>query len=141
MGSRQRPCEPGGAGNGEALVSERKVIPIRPAETEEDLELRGCSEAEPYALRVIGDSMEPEFVDGHILIVDPAMNVHDGAYVVIDHAGETTFRQLVLTEDGRRFLKPLNAAYETVEIAGAYRIRGVVVQRAGRRRRDHKHYY
>ena len=122
-------------------MSERKVIPIRPAEAGDDPELRGCSDAEPYALRVIGDSMAPEFADGHIVIVDPDMNAHSGAYVVIDYAGETTFRKLVLTDDGRRFLEPLNGAYETVEVVGEYRVRGVVVQRAGRRRRDHKHYY
>jgi len=132
---------PGAVGPAEHDMSERKVIPIHPAGSAPDAELRGCSDAEPYALRVIGDSMAPEFVDGNIVIVDPAMNTHDGAYVIVDYAGETTFRQWVQSADGRCFLKPLNAAYEAIEIVGEYRVRGVVVQRAGRRRRDHKHYY
>jgi SOS-response transcriptional repressor LexA len=49
------------------------------------------------------------------------------------------FRQLQI-ENGRRFLKPLNPGYPVIELTGAYHIRGVVVQRSGRRRSQHKHY-
>jgi SOS-response transcriptional repressor LexA len=115
-----------------------KSIPIQGAER--DLELRGCAEAEPFALRVIGDSMAPEFQDGHIIIVDPAMPAQSGAYVVIDYQGETTFRQYVV-ESGRKYLRTLNGGATDVELVEAYQIRGVVVQRAGRRRSDRKHYY
>jgi SOS-response transcriptional repressor LexA len=59
---------------------------------------------------------------------------------VIDYQGETSFRQLVI-QDGRRFLKALNPVYPVQELLETYSVRGVVVQRAGRRRRDHKHYY
>lgn len=117
-----------------------KNIPIQTESGISDAELHGCAEAEPYALRVIGDSMEPEFLDGHIIIVDPAMPPQHGAYVVIDYQGETTFRQLVI-EGGRKFIKALNEVYPAVELVEQYSVRGVVVQRAGRRRRDHKHYY
>ncbi|MHB8534252.1 MAG: LexA family protein [Sulfuricaulis sp.] len=118
-----------------------KNIPIVPAQAnQEHAEIKSCAEAEPYALRVIGDSMEPEFVDGHIIIVDPAMPPQHGAYVVIDYRGETTFRQYVV-EGGRKFLKALNAAYPAIEMVENYSVRGVVVQRASRRRKDHKHYY
>lgn len=124
------------------MSGERKIIPIRPAQTpeEERVEISGCAEAEPFALRVIGDSMAPEFRDGHIVIVDPAMPVESGAYVIVDYAGETTFRQFVI-EEGKRYLRPLNERYPSVEIVGEARIRGVVVQRAGRRRSEHKRYY
>ncbi len=100
----------------------------------------GFSAAEPYALRVIGDSMEPEFNDGHIIIVDPGMPAADGAFVVVDYDGDTTLRQIKI--DGiRRHLKPLNDAYESVEITGPCHIRGVVIQRATPgRRRESKHY-
>jgi DNA polymerase V len=117
-----------------------KNIPIQAGGDASDAELHGCAEAEPYALRVIGDSMAPEFLDGHIIIVDPAMPPQHGAYVVIDYQGETTFRQLVV-EDGRKFIKALNDAYPAVELVEQYSVRGVVVQRAGRRRKEHKHYY
>jgi len=39
----------------------------------------GCADHEPYALRVLGDSMEPEFADGCIVIVDPAGDAKSGA--------------------------------------------------------------
>lgn len=124
------------------MSRERKIIPIRPGQSaeEERAEISGCAEAEPFALRVIGDSMAPEFLDGHIVIVDPAMPAESGAYVIVDYAGETTFRQLVI-EEGRRYLRALNDRYPAVEIVGESRLRGVVVQRAGRRRSEHKRYY
>jgi SOS-response transcriptional repressor LexA len=124
------------------MTEPRRVIPIQSVDVPLDVpaETSGCAAAEPFALRVLGDSMAPEFQDGHIVIVDPAMAPASGAYVVADYDGETTFRQLVI-EGARKFLKPLNASFPTVEIVAALRIRGVVVQRAGRRRREHKHYY
>ena len=124
------------------MTGPRKVIPIRSAQAadEERIEISGCAEAEPFALRVIGDSMAPEFLDGHIVIVDPAMPVTSGAYVVIDYAGETTFRQFII-DNGRKLLRALNNNFPETEITGGYHVRGVVVQRAGRRRKDHKRYY
>jgi SOS-response transcriptional repressor LexA len=120
-----------------------RVIPIRPSGTDvpADAELSGCAEHEPYALRVIGDSMAPEFEDGHIIIVEPALSAESGRFVVADYEGETWFRQYVV-EGGRRYLKALNAAHPAIEITSAsFRIRGLVVQRAGRRRKDRKSYY
>ena len=40
----------------------------------------------------------------------------------------------------RSYLKPLNPGYAMMEIADRNAVRGVVVQRAGTRRRDRKHY-
>lgn len=124
------------------MADKLKTIPIIPAQqaNQEYAEISSCADAEPYALRVIGDSMAPEFLDGHIIIVDPAMPPLNGAYVVIDYRGETTFRQFIM-EAGRKFLKALNDAYPTVEMVENYSVRGVVVQRASQRRKDHKHYY
>ena len=99
----------------------------------------GCSELEPYALLVTGDSMAPEFWDGCVIIIEPGSAARDGCFVVVDHAGDTVFRQLQI-ESGRRILKPLNARYPVIELTGDYNIRGVVVQRTGRRRAQHKHY-
>ncbi len=124
------------------MTGSRKPIPIIPVQApeEERAEISSCADAEPYALRVIGDSMTPEFQEGHVIIVDPAQPPQHGAYVVIDYNGETTFRQFIV-ENGRKFLKAMNDAYPSVELIGNYTVRGVVVQRAGRRRRDRKHYY
>lgn len=99
----------------------------------------GCSALEPYALQVLGDSMAPEFWDGCIIIVEPGGAVRHGSFVVVDCSGDTVLRQLQI-EGGQRFLKPLNPGYPVIELAGGHDIRGVVVQRAGRRRSQHKHY-
>ncbi len=99
----------------------------------------GCSESEPYALRVLGDSMLPEFEEGAIVIIDPAGNIKDGCYVIAMHNDEHIFRQLRL-HDGKYYLQPLNDLYETVEISGLEVVSGVITQKAGRSRKDRKHY-
>jgi phage repressor protein C with HTH and peptisase S24 domain len=99
----------------------------------------GCGALEPYALRVLGDSMEPEFPEGCVVIVDPGYAPRDGSYVIVEFAGDVFFRQIVF-EGERRFLRPLNAKYRGFELTGPYTIRGGVVQRSGRRRSEHKHY-
>jgi len=98
-----------------------------------------CSALEPYALRVLGDSMEPEFADGCVIIVDPGHAPHHGSYVVVEYAGDVFFRQLVVDGE-RRILKPLNPKYGSFELTPPYTIRGGVVQRVGRRRAERKHY-
>jgi phage repressor protein C with HTH and peptisase S24 domain len=98
-----------------------------------------CSALEPYALRVLGDSMEPEFADGCVVIIDPGYAPRDGAYVVVEFAGDVFFRQLVYDGE-RRFLKPLNPKYGGFELTPPYTIRGGVVQKAGSRRSQRKHY-
>lgn len=103
-------------------------------------ELGSCAEAEPYALQVTDDSMEPEFAKGCIIIIDPTGIVRDGAYVfAVDNKDEYIFRQLRII-DGKYLLVALNEAYETIEISGMDRIEGVITQRAGRRRSYHKWY-
>jgi len=60
-----------------------------------------CSALEPYALRVLGDSMEPEFADGCVIIVDPGGAPRDGSYVIVEFAGDVFFRQLVVEGERR----------------------------------------
>jgi len=99
----------------------------------------GCSTAEPYALRVIGDSMEPEFEDGNIIIVDPGTPATNGSYVVIDYDNDTTLRQFII-EAEQKILRPLNRQYPEQVISGEYRVRGVVIQKSNGRRSSIKHY-
>ena len=99
----------------------------------------GCAASEPFALRVLGDSMAPEFEHGVVIIVDPGAVVGDGSYVVARHEEEYLFRQLRI-EDGRHYLVALKDDHRRLEIPGREAIIGVVVQRAGRRRSQHKHY-
>lgn len=99
----------------------------------------GCAENEPYALRVLGDSMLPEFKDGVVIVIDPGGVVRDGSYVIARYNDELIFRQFRIYQD-KYFLQPLNDLYETVEVAGPEVVTGVVAQQAGRRRKDRKHY-
>ena len=104
------------------------------------MEARTCIEAEPYALRVTDDSMAPEFPRGCVIIVDPTGVAGDGAFVLAEHEGNFVLRCLRMDGDdlwlealgdGHAIIRPRN---------GLSAVRGVVVQRAGRRRRDHKRY-
>ncbi len=70
-----------------------------------------------YALRVRGDSMEPKFPDGCIIIVEPEELADNGKFVVVRQNGDTeaTFKQFI--QDGsRRYLKPLNPRYPIMEM-------------------------
>jgi DNA polymerase V len=94
---------------------------------------------EPFALRVIGDSMLPEFRDGCIIIVDPEGVISDGSYVMARHEDSYVFRQLVYG-DGCYYLKTLQEGHEPIELPDLEAIEGVIIQQAGRRRSDRKHY-
>jgi SOS-response transcriptional repressor LexA len=82
-----------------------------------------------YALRVQGDSMEPVFPNGSVIIVDPAVDPRQGSYVVVrlDEAEQATFKQLVI-DGGARYLKPLNPRYPLLEIRESATVCGVVRQ-------------
>ena len=99
-----------------------------------------CIEAEPFALRVVDDSMEPEFAAGCVIIIDPTGVARDGAFVLAEVDSGYIFRMLRRTDAGDR-LVALNGDYPPVTLAaGLASVRGVVVQRAGARRRYHKRY-
>lgn len=95
----------------------------------------GCSGAEAFALMVLGDSMEPEFVEGDVIVVEPEGLATDGSFVVAQVDGDWTLRELVAA-GGRWQLRPLNPSYPTAEIADLTPVRGIVIQKSkpGRRR-------
>lgn len=93
----------------------------------------GCSAKAPFALQVLGDSMEPEFLDGCVIIIDPNHPPVHGAYVVADHDGEITFRQFVI-RDSRHYLVALNKHYPDIDVTGKLNVHGVITQRARNRR-------
>lgn len=111
----------------------RIAIPIRPAEAPQAAG-GACEGSEPYALMVIGDSMQPEFAEGEIIIVEPDGLAADGAFVVAQWQGEWMFSQLC--QDAGWCLRPLNRAYPEIRIPDLTPVRGVVIQksRPGRRR-------
>jgi|SaaInlStandDraft_7_1057024.scaffolds.fasta_scaffold258429_1 SOS-response transcriptional repressor LexA len=96
--------------------------------------------SEPFALQVHGTSMEPEFEDSCIIIVDPNMPIHHKAYAVVEYDNDIQLRQFIVDEQGDHYLKPLNDAWHTQKLEGEYTVRGIVVQKKLRRRKV-KHYY
>ncbi len=110
-------------------------VPVIPAEIESDAALDNCSGAESFALMVLGDSMEPEFVEGDIIIIEPEGLAQDGSYVMAWLADEWIFRQLAGREGGWK-LCPLNPRYPVASIPDLSVIKGVIIQKSkpGRRK-------
>ena len=121
-------------------MNEKKPFPIpvvsaAPAGLESDAALDNCSAAESFALMVLGDSMEPEFVEGDIIIIEPEGLATDGSYVMAWLNEEWIFRQLV-KHDVDWKLRPLNPTYPEASIPDLSVIKGVIIQKSkpGRRK-------
>jgi len=88
-----------------------------------------------FALRVQGDSMEPEFVDGDIIVVSPSVDITSGDYCVFKSNGKAAFKQFKRYED-TVILRPLNSRYPDLVIQGddpdKLEIIGKVVQKMKR---------
>lgn len=115
----------------------------QPEANQSRLEPSTCKEAEPFALRVLDDSMQPEFKSGCIIVIDPTGRATDGSYVLAKTELDDSpiFRKLQKSEQGEWLLCALNEQYtDTIPIDNLGCIMGVIVQRAGARRSYHKHY-
>ena len=89
----------------------------------------GCSGGESFALRVLGDSMAPEFNEGEIIIIEPDGALRPGCFVLAQWRGEWTFRQL--QRDGETWcLHALNPAYADQPLPDLTSIHGVIIQKA-----------
>jgi SOS-response transcriptional repressor LexA len=108
--------------------------------------LSSCSGSEPFALQVIGDSMEPEFPDASIVVIEPSGWCQHGMYVMALVEGVRWFRQYLKDERGER-LVALNDIYPEIPLDGLeWTVEGIIMQRTLRRaqttsgRREVKHY-
>jgi SOS-response transcriptional repressor LexA len=99
-----------------------------------------CStNSEPYALQNIGDMMSPEFSENCIIIVDPSIQIHPMAFVIVDFEDELYFRQYI-EEDNKKILRCLNSEYEDIELGDIFEVRGCIVQQKQRKKKS-LHYY
>ena len=97
-----------------------------------------CSYNELYPLQVLDDSMEPEFPEKCIIVIEPSEVCATGAYVVITVDGERWFRQFVQNSDGRARLVAVNSTYPDIDLDGVrYKVEGVIVQRNIKRKIKH----
>lgn len=94
-----------------------------------------CSGSEVFALRVLGTSMEPEFSEGEIIVIEPDGQLRDGSYVLAQHQGAWIFRQLSRSDKGWA-LHALNPAFADIALPDLSAVRGVIIQKAlpGRRK-------
>ncbi len=115
------------------MIQPRRVIPIQPHAPDDELD--ACSSAEPFALMVLGDSMEPEFLEGDVILIEPEGLATDGSFVLAQLDGEWTFRQLAKHAGGWR-LQALNPAYPVADIPDLGAVKGVIIQKSkpGRRK-------
>ena len=115
------------------MTEARRIIPIQPQGMEPELD--ACSSAEPFALMVLGDSMEPEFVEGEVILIEPEGLATDGSFVLARLADEWIFRQLARQGEGWR-LQALNPAYPPADISSLDAVKGVIIQKSkpGRRK-------
>jgi len=79
-----------------------------------------------FAVRVVGDSMEPKFREGDIVIFSPAAEVHNGDDCFIRFAmpHETTFKRVFFEPKNKVRLQPRNEKYSPTIVDGK-RINGL----------------
>jgi len=79
-----------------------------------------------FAVRVVGDSMEPRFFEGNIVVFSPAAEVHNGddCFVRLSMPHETTFKRAFFEQDNKVRLQPRNEKYGPIVIEGK-RINGL----------------
>ncbi|MCP4262480.1 MAG: helix-turn-helix domain-containing protein [Planctomycetes bacterium] len=79
-----------------------------------------------FAVRVVGDSMEPKFREGDIVIFSPAAEVQNGddCFVRFTMPHETTFKRAFFESDNKIRLQPRNEKYSPTIVEGK-RINGL----------------
>ncbi len=79
-----------------------------------------------FAVRVVGDSMEPKFREGDIVIFSPAAEVRNGddCFVRFASPHETTFKRVFFEPENKIRLQPRNAKYAPTMVDGK-RINGI----------------
>lgn len=70
-----------------------------------------------FALKLEGNSMEPDYREGDLVIVDPDSPVFSGNFVVARKiaTNEATFKKYVV-DAGKHYLMPLNRQYDKIEM-------------------------
>ena len=91
-----------------------------------------------FCLKVVGDSMFPDYREGEIILVEPRLSAQHGDDVVVrTPEGKTTFKRLQITPDGTHLLA-VNKEYPNriIEVPDDTHICGVVTASWMNRRRS-----
>jgi len=87
-----------------------------------------------FGLKIKGDSMEPEFKEGEVVVISPTAKAENGDYIIVkNHEEEATFKQFK-RYDNTKILHPLNSKYNDIILNKdkEYRIVGVVMEKKKR---------
>jgi hypothetical protein len=91
---------------------------------------KDCSYNELYPLQVLDDSMEPEFPEKCIIVLEPSEVCASGAFVLAEVNGERWFRQYLSEGDKGRKLVALKESIPDIPLENTdFKVLGVVVQR------------
>ncbi len=73
-----------------------------------------------FAVRVVGDSMEPRYREGDIVVFSPAAEVHNGddCFIRFSMPHETTFKRVFFESDDKVRLQPRNEKYPPIIVDG-----------------------
>ena len=83
-----------------------------PSVADEYVQCPDTSDPQAFAARVVGDSMEPAYHEGDIVVFAPNTPAESGqdCFVRLE-SGETTFKRVYQDDPARLRLQPLNAKY------------------------------
>jgi phage repressor protein C with HTH and peptisase S24 domain len=86
----------------------------------------GINDPNAFAVRVVGDSMEPKFREGDIVIFSPLEDVRNGddCFIRMSVPHESTFKRVFFEQDNTVRLQPRNENYSPIIIEGK-RINGL----------------
>lgn len=82
-----------------------------------------------FALRMKDATMQPQFPEGSLLIIEPALTPQDKDFIAVHLEGDSQLQVKQLLYDGDdKYLKPLNNEFQIKKIDKPYKIYGVVIQ-------------
>lgn len=86
----------------------------------------GITDPNAFAVRVVGDSMQPKFSQGDIIVFSPALEVRNGddCFVRLTEPHETTFKRVFFEDDNFVRLQPRNEKYSPLIVPGD-RVNGI----------------
>ena len=119
------------AGNVESPVPANRQIPIinsvaagYPAEftdldypaaiADDYIAVPEVTDPNAFAARVVGDSMEPDYREGEVVVFSPQVDTPDGSdcFIRLERNNQTTFKRVYFEDDGRTIrLQPINPKY------------------------------
>ena len=86
----------------------------------------GINDPNAFAVRVVGDSMQPKFNEGDVIVFSPSVEVRNGddCFVRLTSPHESTFKRIFCDDKKHIRLQPRNEKYSPM-IIDAKRVNGM----------------